>query len=197
MCAPFVDPALTADHAPVFWDPHLSRFVLRVAATQPYAGEHAKPFDLGTLQCTVHFLRSDSGEENVLFLDRGRRLQLHVTGSSLHEVVCLGPLAAQVALGATRRGELVRALDWVIAHGTLPQRVHRAEAGAHRLLFILLALDGARQGAAPRDIARLLFGESRVQHHWADGGRAMRAQIHRAVERGEWLCAGGYRALLE
>lgn len=144
----------------------------------------------------MHVLAMEDGRQAVLFLDQGRRLQLIARGTSLWAPACLSPIAAQFGLSSTRRAELMRALDWLVLQGRMPDRMYRTEASAYRLLFILIALDGRRHQVPPRETARILFGDARVHHHWQDGGRAMRAQIRRAGERGEWLAAGGYRTLL-
>jgi len=179
------------------WNPRASNFVLAVTGTAPWPESQAKPFNRLDLHCWMHALATGPHHQHALFLDRGRRLQISVNGNSLRERVCLSPVAAPVGAGITRRAELVRALDQLVAQGTLPQRVHRTESGIHRLLFILLALDGARSRLPLRELARILHGEVRTREDWKQDGRAIRAQIGRAVARGEWLAAGGYRTLLE
>ncbi|MEJ0025940.1 MAG: DUF2285 domain-containing protein [Rhizomicrobium sp.] len=167
-----------------------------MAGTPPWPAGHAKAFDRHDLHCAMHVVPAGGAHQDVLFLDSGRRLQISLSGASLEDRVCLSPLAAPAGAGVTRRAELVLALDHLVAHGRLPRRMHRPEAGAHRLLFILLARDGAQSRVPLRDTALVLFGETRMRDQWKENRRAMRAQMHRAVVRGDWLVAGGYRTLL-
>ncbi|MEJ1968465.1 MAG: DUF2285 domain-containing protein [Rhizomicrobium sp.] len=192
----FVDPSLNTRFASVFWSPDVSQFALATTSSPPWPGGHAKPFDRRELRCDMQLLTLTPGREQACFSTAAAVFRSPSQARPWDRRVCLSPIAAQRGIGTTRRAELVRALDHLVAHGGLPARVHRADAGAYRLLFILLALDSARTEAAPRETARVLFGEARVRDHWRSDGRAMRAQIHRAIERGNWLTAGGYRTLL-
>ncbi len=60
----------------------------------------------------------------------------------------------------------------------------------------LQALDGLLAGASQREIAGVLFGESRVEKDWhADG--ELRAQVRYLIRRGEALMQGGYADLVK
>lgn len=189
----YVDPAVSADVAPTLWNKSgYTLSVNQVAASADYT--HA--FDLRDARCDVHRLRITDAREYVLILDEGRRLQLDITGSPIVGRTLLSPVAGRAAASSTRRIALAKALDHFVVHGRLPSRLYRGESGAYRLLFILMARDGVRDGASLEELAPVLFGTARLQHGGAKQMRALRAQISRAVARGEWLIEEGYRSLL-
>ena len=190
----YVDPTRSADVAATLWT-EVSRYTLAVTSA-PADRHHANAFDLRDARCDVHTFTLDDMHQHILILDEGHRLQLEVTGRPVSGRVLLSPVAGQTNASPTRCHELRRALDHFVLHGRLPERLYRGETGAHRLLFILLALDGARESMPVQDLARLLFGPARLQQGGRRHGRALRAQIYRAISRGEWLVREGYRSLL-
>lgn len=189
----YVDPVATADIAPAVWK--RSGYILSVSRT-PAPVEHAHAFDTRDARCNLFSLRDSDTREHLLIMDEGRRLQLDVAGEVVVGRALLSPVAGKGDTSATRRHALTRALDHLILHGRLPERLYRGESGAHRLLFVLLALDGVRDGIPPQELAPMLFGPARLQHSGRGQLRALRAQISRAVARGEWLVQQGYPTLL-
>jgi hypothetical protein len=96
---------------------------------------------------------------------------------------------------ATLGGELSDLHSLLSAgRGAAPKPPHWTARTA-RLRDALIALDGHRAGAKPREIAVVICGRERVERDWPD--RGLRLRVHRAVIRGEALCNGGYRELLQ
>jgi hypothetical protein len=76
---------------------------------------------------------------------------------------------------------------------TAPSRLARRDEIFH--MRALRALDADQAGAAHKDIAVALFGESDVFQRW-ERNSELRAQIRHLLRRGRALSQGGYRALL-
>jgi hypothetical protein len=190
------DPAVGADKALNIWNPQASGFVLPVTAAPPRASRLLKPFVLSEVHCEFAVVDIQPGCQHVVFLDHGQRLQISVSGTSIYEPITLSTMGAVARSGITRRTDLRRALDTLLAEGRLPLHIHRRANGTYRLLSILLALDLTRADVPPRKIAELFFGQQRVESDWNRGARAMQAQIARAVARGRWLSRSGFVTLL-
>ena len=60
----------------------------------------------------------------------------------------------------------------------------------------LVALDGYQAGASQREIAAILYGQNSAEAAWRSGDFSFKQRVHRAVDKGRALSAGGYVALL-
>jgi len=88
-CAPFVDPALDASDAIVFWRPELSSCVLPILAV-PARGPTDIPFiSAAKLRCRMTVFATPRSLQQVVFLTAGRRLQLVVRGGDIRDRVRL------------------------------------------------------------------------------------------------------------
>ncbi len=89
-------------------------------------------------------------------------------------------------------------LTWLNAAPAGTAAVARSRPGATALghLRALQALDGTLAGASQREVAEVWFGRAVVAAQW-HGDSDLRAQVRRAVRRGQVFMRGGYRGLLQ
>lgn len=88
-------------------------------------------------------------------------------------------------------------LTWLDAAHAVPTAVARSRPGATALghLRALQALDGTLAGASQREVAEVWFGRAVVAAQW-HGDSDLRAQVRRAIRRGQAFMHGDYRRLL-
>ncbi len=195
-CAPFVDPRLPADRAHPVWLPETG--AARLHLTSQLAGDpadHRPGLRLCEFPNIQHILIDASGRQHVVLRSGADIKQLVVTGhNALLGRVVFGFRVCQCSDIAILAREL-HELESLLSGGR-----SRAAAPAHwtartaRLRDALIALDGHRTGAKPREIAVVICGRERIERDWPD--RGLRLRVHRAVVRGVALCNGGYRQLL-
>jgi hypothetical protein len=194
-CAPFADPTLPANRAHPVWLPETG--AVRLHLTSQLAGNAGDQSGLRLSELpNIEHILIDVGERQHVVLRSGTRLkQLVVTGR--------GAIVTPVVFGVRlcRRSDITKVAVELSGLQSLLSAKHGAAAGpgqwtarAARLRDALVALDGHRAGAKPREIAIVICGRQRVERDWPD--RGLRLRVHRAVTRGEALCNGGYRELL-
>lgn len=152
--------------------------------------------DFAARSCRISILVTLDGYQHVLVEDRGRSLQLAVSGASLLEPARLTSTVFWPPEELKQRVNGLECLNGLWSTGRLPPRFFPAEPRRSRLRWVLRALDGSIAGAPHRDIALAFFGKARVERDWADPGDHLRDGVRRAVRRGRSLMNGGYRRFL-
>jgi hypothetical protein len=175
-------------------DPSVPVFTL-----DPAAAGDGDAFDLQALALASLVVRSADGDQHVLVCDGARRLRFAVVEGDVLE----GPARLRFRLPARGAGtgaaaslEAVRLLIGLRDTGRLPAAATRAPLRSARWLDVLRAYDARTRGASQRQIATVLFGETRVREDWSGASDYMRMRVHRLLRTAEGLVAGGYRALL-
>ncbi|TGT57804.1 DUF2285 domain-containing protein [Mesorhizobium sp. M00.F.Ca.ET.170.01.1.1] len=138
----------------------------------------------------------ENGQENILFTDGFRHLQLAASGATLLQPVRLTANVLWPSAEIKQRLGGLECLNALRMTGRLPPRFFPPEPRRARLQRVLRALDGSIAGASHREIAAALFGKARVVQDWADPGDHLRDIVRRAIKRGRSLMNGGYRQFL-
>ena len=189
----------TADRPPpaaaVFWRSDFNPNVLPVKACK-VSNRCDDAFDIQCLKGRVTVLRLGGELEQVLIDDGHHCIQLEVRGRSLLG----GPVFLHCNIRDFENAEpKILTLQRLVAFrklGRFPHFLFRPERRGPRWAIALRALDAARAGASPRDIADALFGEDRVSTDWNGQSDYLRSRIRRAIAAGTSLANGGYLALL-
>ncbi|HEV2898206.1 MAG TPA: DUF2285 domain-containing protein [Pseudaminobacter sp.] len=180
----------------MFWDPRGCPHIL-LAAAEPVGRERGfELLDLSSLSCGKDILLTPAGVQHVLLRQDCRNLQIAVSGASV-----LRPfrLCVDVIVPTRRLKFHLAALQWlndIHGSGRLATACFPPEPRGGRLRNVLQALDGSLAGASHQEIAIALFGRRRVEEDWSHPGGYLRDQVRRAVRRGRYLMAGGYRQFL-
>lgn len=182
--------------ASVFWCPRQFPHVLQVSAERAPRLTATDALDLSWLSCRISILATEDGEQNVLFTDGFKNLQLAASGASLLEPVRLTANVLWPSAEMKQRLTGLECLNALRMTGRLPPRFFPAEPRSTRLQWVLRALDGSIAGASHREIAVAMFGKARVERDWADPGDHLRDIMRRAIKRGRSLMNGGYRQFL-
>ena len=194
--APFVDPALPAPAAPVFWRREAYRAALRIRVEENGVAEEDAPIRFDRLKCIRRILMTADGDQHVVLIDRRRSLQL----------LCEGPLVLRpdvnlvVMLDSMRYLNLKRCTLRTflsLFRDSRPGRTLQRDApAALNLRNALMVHDGRQSGMSYREIAVALFGESRVATEWKSRSGPLRARVRLLVANGEKLVSGGHLRLL-
>lgn len=168
-----------------------------VAAAEPAVSATPDTFDLRRFETLATVLRRSDGIEHLLLSDGCRRIQIAVAqGTVLH-----GPVQFHYRLSGFAGVEAgiltLRRLCGLHSLGRLPRGLFTAETRSSRLLTLLRAYDGWRDGASYRDIAGVLFGSQAVQDDWGGRSDYLRLRVQRLLRGARQLLAGGYRKLLQ
>ncbi|HWU50883.1 MAG TPA: DUF2285 domain-containing protein [Asticcacaulis sp.] len=118
-----------------------------------------------------------------------------VSGSLVH-----GPVRLQFRLGGLADLEArlltLRRLAGIHRLGRYPLALFPPEPAARKWAFALQVYDGEQAGASQRDIARVLFGATRVEAEWRGVSDSLRQRLRRALSLARRLVGGGFRDLL-
>lgn len=175
------DPAVSAPEAEVFWRPEVAPgFVVPLAEGGEGQGGPRRPLrPVGAVRL------AEDGRH--LRLENG--LQLFLRGDARPD----GPLVVVLTFDRDY-GLRVQAAD-ALHRKAGPLRTQLPAARRQRLEQALRALDGAREDASYRTIAKGLFGEAAVEREpWKTG--SVRDTTIRLVRLGERMMRGGYLKLL-
>lgn len=147
-------------------------------------------------RCRTTVLITADGLQHLLFQDRGRSLQLAVSGASVLAPVRLLTDAVLPERGRAARLAALDSFNVLRVSGRPPTRYCPPGADGYRLRIVLQALDGWLAGAPYREIAVALFGQLRVVADWNDPRNHLRDRVRRAIRRGRALMTGSYLKLL-
>lgn len=188
---PFVDPALAAPDAPIWWTAHAGGDALD-ARSYRCQQAHKADLVLSRARSVSHVVIGPDGVENVLVRTTCNALTLRLVGARAHRhPVNLTYLVA--AKSAKSDARLLR-----VAHDLLlnPERVTVRTRRRLMLRNALIALDGKSAGATYFEIAVVIFGPVRARQAWRSTSRSLKDQIRRAWRLGKRLRNGAYRELL-
>jgi hypothetical protein len=188
----FEDPAIPARAARPVWRREWSRRVLTADASRSGAG--ADRFDLARFAGLATVAHAGSEVEHVLLSDGAASLRLDIaSGSLLGAPACLSYRLAGLT---DLRGPLatLEGLLRLWRTGRLPPPA--AGDRNHRLLLLLRACDGLRQGATHRDIAAVLLSDEAARARWRTEAPSVRTRAQRLAKAARAMAGGGYRALL-
>jgi hypothetical protein len=139
-----------------------------------------------------HILIDALGRQHVVVRSGAAYMHIVISGQG----AVIGPVALDVlldqhdAISATAE-RLATLRSLLSAHDpALPPWT----ATTQRLRDALIALDGHRAGATPRETAAVIYGLARIDRDWP--GKGLRHRLRRDLQRGVALCDGGYRDLL-
>lgn len=153
-------------------------------------------FDLSRVASQISILLGADGQQNILFTDGFRNLQLEVVGASLLKPARLIANVLWPPAEVKQRLEGLECLNALRSTGRLLPRFFPVEPRGARLRWVLRALDGSIAGASHREIGIVLFGKARVERDWTDPGDHLRDIVRRAIKRGRSLMNGGYTRFL-
>jgi Uncharacterized conserved protein (DUF2285) len=193
--APFVDPDIAFDVAPVFWlagGIHLM--------VQPLFNElnPQQYIDVVNLPSWRRALIDGHGNELVVLQNKQLMLSLRAHDAGLLD----GPRGFSVRIdgrsGVTHGAKQLRLFDHLLNDGSpVPRAFATSGFDYARLHEALIALDGDLAGIRYREIAAVLFGEHAAAEDWGRGQSTLRQKVRRTVNRGHMLAGGGYLKLLK
>jgi hypothetical protein len=192
----FADPRLKAEQALPVWLPEAGAARLRFTACPGGDAHGDRPgVRVSGLPNVEHVLLDAAGRQHVVLRSGASAMQLLISGGD----AIVGPVVLGVCL--SKRQEIgtaakdLSALEGVLCAPNTPRSgVPGWTAQSLRLRDALVALDGHRAGATLRETASLIYGRERIGRDWPDAG--LRQRLRRDLQRGQALCAGGYRDLI-
>lgn len=193
----FEDPTRAATHAPIFWHPDVSSFVLQVRAEYGSNAAGVATVDFRALRARAAGEHREGLRHHLLFQEASRRLQLVVHGERPDGVVSLLTEAPLDPTSFRRRMSLLQRLADVLANGRLTPQLYQPEARARRLAVVLRALDGWLAKSPQRAIGRAMFDRPAADEDWRDCQCPLRERVRLTLRRARWLMEGGYRTLLQ
>lgn len=137
-----------------------------------------------------------SGREMVVLSNGGHQIQLQVGEGTLSE----GPVRLRYQIGGFDHVEAklrtIARLASLRRLGRFARGLFPAEPSAGKWLLALQAYDGLAAGASQREIAVVLFGETRVREEWKGRSDFLRLRVQRLINVGRNMVDGGYKRLL-
>lgn len=188
-----VDPKLPAPLAPLCWTHCTAAPILDGIAERAPA---QVPAQLSITSCAAvrHIVIGPSGEEYILFRDAEQAATLRLEGAR----ASIGPVDVTFLIRDLPDPRLLadrfRTLMHLIASPRLSTRPSRTR------LFLrdaLIALDARQLGMSHREIALLIYGAEAARSDWSHARGWIRARVRHLLARGQQLCDGGYRKLLD
>ncbi len=187
---PFVDPALAAPDAPIWWTAHAGGDALDARSYR--CPQDQADLVLSRARSVSHVVIGPDGVENVLVRSSHSALTLRLVGARAHRhPVNLTYLVP--AKSAKPDARLLRiAQDMLYAPGRVAVRTRRQIM----MRNALIGLDGKSAGATFFEIAVVILGHARARQAWRSTSRSLKDQIRRAWRLGKRLRDGDYRKLL-
>jgi hypothetical protein len=190
---PFVDPALIAPLAPVLWLPETGAQRLDALSRHPSAG-NAADLTLSSLRCVRHVIRGPDNCEYLLLRTTERSVAIKLSGQRITQSpVCV----AFLVHGLSRTKEVAAILAELLELFTKAPRWVKPGSRRNLIRDAFVAIDARSAGASHRDAAEAIFGIRRVREDWSGRGGALKERMRRALAKGQYLCDGGHRQLLQ
>lgn len=190
---PFVDPALIAPDAPIFWAAGNGTAVLDALAERPPTGT---PLDLvlAELPCIRQVVFGPGDVEHLLIRTSERSLTIRLTGHRASQA----PVRLTYLVPARPRVKETAAILATIPDlMTMRPRWMKRTRDQELIRDAFVALDGRSAGASHREVAEFIVGVKRVQHEWPGRGGWLKERMRRALDKGQELRDGGYWKLVE
>jgi len=181
----------------LLWSAELDPTVVAVRAA-PTDADDPDALDLERLRPLATLARGAGGHEYVALSDGWRRLRMDVMEGSL---ATIGWVRLDYQLSGfcdlePRLGTLHR-LAALRRAGRFERRHFPLAGGLPRRIEALRVADGLRAGASYRDIAMVLFGETRVRADWRTNSDYLLSRIRRRAAEARRMLSGGYRRLFD
>lgn len=168
-----------------------------VAEARPSSAINRDVLDTVHLARWLTCVQGPGGREHAVFSDGYRRIRIDVVSGSVQAaapVILHYRLAGMAALAPrllALRQLLALQTYHRFARTLFPLDPHMAER-----IEILRVADALRAGASQREIAEVLFGETRIARSWRCDADSLRSRVRRLVGHARAMAAGGYRRLL-
>ena len=190
---PFVDPALIAPDAPIWWLTGAETVVLDAQAKRPPSGVPAD-LTLADTPCIQHVVVGPGDVEHLLIRTSKRSLTLRLTGHRASQTpVCLTYLVP-ARLRVKEQAAILASLPDLMS--MRPRWIKRTrDQEFTRDAFI--AFDGRSVGASHREVAEVIHGIKDVREEWLGRSGWMKERVRRALAKGQELCDGGHWKLVE
>ena len=190
---PFVDPALIATLAPVLWLPETGAQLLHALSRHPSAG-NAADLTLSRLRCVKHVIRGPDHCEYLLLRTTERSVAIKLSGQRITQ----SPVCVSFLLhGLSRAREVAAILAALLELVTKAPRWVKPGSRRNLMRDAFIAIEARSAGASHRDAAEAIFGIRRVREDWSGRGGALKERMRRALAKGQYLCDGGHRQLLQ
>lgn len=149
--------------------------------------------DVRAMPGLQHILIDAESRQHLVLRAHGVILQIAVDGAD--EVKGPEFLDFHVHSQLRRSGHQLIMLDRFLS-GTAPRSPPKRiwTSQARKLRDAIIALDGRAAGASHREVAIVIYGQTKVEREWAPAG--LRDLVRRDLDRGLKLAMGGYRDLL-
>ncbi|MGY2736609.1 DUF2285 domain-containing protein [Sphingomonas sp. UYP23] len=190
------NPERAAPDARILWHAELDPGTLPVISERsgPDAAEAIDPAELAPWLTVA---ADPAGGEHAVLSDGLHHIRLDVEVGSL---IAPGPVVLHYRLSgistAARRILPLRRLLHFFRHRRFAATLYPVDPRMDRFILLLRVSDGLAAGASHREIARVVFGQERVDRQWDGSSDALRSQVRRLVVDARAMAAGGYRQML-
>lgn len=191
-CLTFANPTMPAPSSELFWHPTTGVPTLACIATKS-TGLDVTLQGFSQRGVTLSLLAME--DTQYLRVSRSQdALTLAITGVSVRPRM---QLSFQILGGATLTRDIEALKLWqsFLTTTSVGRVMQPWTARCLGLRDALIALDGAGANTSYRDIAIVIFGETRVAGEWR-ANSTLKDRVRRALARGQALRDGGYRMLL-
>ena len=146
-------------------------------------------FLLAGKTCIRHVIIGPGDVEHLLIRTSDRSLTVRVTGHRASR----GPVHLKFVIPAESR---VKEAAAILASypDLLTMRSRWVKKTSEQMLT---RDDGHAAGASYREMAEAVHGQKRVREEWSGRGCSMKERMRRALAKGQALCHGGHRKLVE
>lgn len=190
------DPDLAAPEARILWCAELDPGALPVVAV-PSVPADPDAIDPELLAPWLTRVVDCDGVEHAVLSDGWHRIRLDLLGGSLAGPV---PVVLHYRLrgvaGVVAKVLPLRRLLHLFRYRHFAASLFPEERRLGRWLLLLRVHDALADGASQREIARALYGDTRVAREWHGRSDSMRSRVRRLVRDAVTMADGGYRRLL-
>ena len=167
--------------------------MLEAVARRAPSGTPAR-FVLADQTCIRHVVIGPRDIEHLLIRTSERSLTVRVTGHRASR----GPVHLRFMIPAESR---VKEAAAILASypDLLTMRSRWVKKTSEQMLTrdAFIAFDGHAAGASYREMAEAVHGQKRVREEWSGRGCSMKERMRRDLAKGQALCHGGHRKLVE
>ena len=192
----FPHPDQRAIDADVFWSAEQFPRQVEVMVTLRAEGEIDEIFEETVRVCRVKHLIDATGGEHLRIQGKGCSVQVRCHGLSLlsGDLVRMDYKISGVR-DFDEKVKIMQAAKAVYGDHTDAPIPFTTEGERRR--NGLMALDARQAGLSLSEIARLIFGETRVSKEWGRDGRWMKDRVRGYIASATRIMEGGYRNLLK
>jgi hypothetical protein len=188
----FADPEKSTHETDVFWLPEL---VTHTVHCQTGAADEKtqEPLSLMSFRGR-HAVLDGPDREQIKISSRNASVNLLVDGGTF---LC-GDRAIFFGHEGFNTESQYRVAIQILKRFTVPSttKIDETTADDSKYLDYLIALEGHLEGRSYREIATVLYGNSRIRETWNHDTHGYKLRVRRAVAQGLYLMNQGYRKLL-